>query len=373
MSLARAGAAPIGVGVIGAGILGSRHARVFSQLPGARCVAVADPDETRATTVATRHGARSFTDYREMIGALGPAGTGELHAVAVATPDFLHREPVGDALDAGLDVLVEKPLAMLPSDARAMVRLASERERVLMVNYSQRWLPEHRKIETLLHDGTLGAPAFIESHRWDAAWVPERMISWAARTTPIHFMSSHDIDLILHWIGGRVESVTAVAHRGALTETRGLAETVDGYVALLRFRSGAVVSLHSSWILPDSFPSAADASLQLLGSRGSVWLDTNAREMRLFTERHSERLTFGGPVTATEVNGRLEGAFTESLRAFLTAVRTRELDAPTSALRTLHVVDVQDAIMRAADSGSIVSLAEDGAGDDAERAAPAVR
>jgi predicted dehydrogenase len=162
-------------------------------------------------------------------------------------------------------------------------------------------------------------------------------------------------------------------HRGALTETRGLAETVDGYVALLRFRSGAVVSLHSSWILPDSFPSAADASLQLLGSRGSVWLDTNAREMRLFTERHSERLTFGGPVTATEVNGRLEGAITESLRAFLTAVRTRELDAPTSALRTLHVVDVQDAIMRAADSGSIVSLAEDGAGDDAERAAPAVR
>lgn len=348
--------APIGVGVIGAGILGSRHARVFGELEGTRCVAVVDHTESKAAAVAAPRGARAFTSHGDMIAALGPEGTGELQAVAVATPDFAHLEPVSDALRAGLDVLVEKPLAMSVADARAMADLADERARVLMVNYSQRWLPEHRKVEALLADGSLGTPAFIESHRWDAAWVPERMISWASHTTPIHFMSSHDLDYIIRWLDDRVESVTAVAHRGALAESRGLADTVDGYVAILRFRRGTVVSLHSSWVLPDTFPSAADASLELLGSRGSLWLDTNAREMRLFTAGHSERITFGGPVTATEVNGKLEGAFTESLRAFVRAVRRRELAAPTSARRTLHVVEVQEAIMRAAESGQVVTL-----------------
>jgi predicted dehydrogenase len=347
----------LGVGVIGAGILGARHARVFGELAGARLVAVADPDAARAGDVAGRHGGVAFCDHREMLAALGPAGTGELVAAAVATPDFLHLEPVRDCLEAGLDVLVEKPLAMSVADGRAMVELARERARVLAVNYSQRWLPEHRKVEELLRAGTLGSPAFVESHRWDAAWVPERMIRWASRTTPIHFMSSHDIDLIVHWLGDRVETVSATAHHGALAEARGLTGVVDGYAALLRFRGGTVASLHSSWILPDSFPTAADSHLELLGSRGSLWLSGNAREMRLFGERHSERTTYGGPVTATEVEGRIEGAFTESLRAFLAAVRARELEPPTSALRTLHVVEVQEAIVRAAETGETVAIA----------------
>jgi predicted dehydrogenase len=347
----------LGVGVIGAGILGSRHARVFAELPAARLVAVADTHDGRAEEVASRHGARAFRDHREMLATLGPAGTNEIAAAAVATPDFAHHDVVRDCLDAGLDVLVEKPLAMGVADARAMTRLAEQGRRLLMVNYSQRWLPEHRRIEELLRDGTLGRPAFIESHRWDAAWVPGRMIGWAARTTPIHFMSSHDIDLIVHWLGDRVESVSAVAHRGALAEARGLDGVVDGYAALLRFRGGTVASLHSSWILPDTFPTAADSYLELLGSRGAVWLSGNSRQLRLYATQHSEQVTYGGPVTATEVNGRIEGAFTESLHSFLAAVRARELDAPTSARRTMHVVELQEAIVRAAESGEVVTLA----------------
>jgi len=347
----------LGVGVIGAGILGARHARVFGELADARLAAVADTDVARADEVASRHGGAAFHDHREMVAALGPGGTGEIAAVAVATPDFLHYDVVRDCLEAGLDVLVEKPLAMSVAEARGMAELARADGRVLIVNYSQRWLPEHRRIEELVRAGTLGRPAFVESHRWDAAWVPERMISWASRTTPIHFMSSHDIDLVVHWLGDRVETVSAVAHHGALAEARGLAGVVDGYAALLRFRGGAIASLHSSWILPDTFPAPADTYLELLGSRGAVWLNGNAREMRVYDERRTERTTYGGPVKANEVDGRLEGAFTESLRAFLASVRTRDLDAPTSARRTLHVVEVQEAIVRAAERGTVVTLA----------------
>lgn len=343
--------------VIGAGILGTRHARVYDELPDARLVAVVDHDPARAASVAEPRKARAFASTAEMLAAVGPAGSGEVTAVGIATPDQAHFGPVTECLNAGVDVFVEKPLAVSLAEAKAMIALARETSRVLMVNYSQRWLPEHRRIESLIDAGSLGAPAFVESHRWDAAWIPERMIgSWSDKTTPIHFMSSHDIDLIVHWLGDRVETVTAVAHFGALEAARGLAGRVDGYIATLRFSRGTVASLHSTWILPDSFPLAADSYLEVLGATGALFLGGSTRELKLYTAGHSERITYAGPSTATEVNGRIEGAFTASVRDFLGAVKNRELDNPASAARTLHVVEVQDAIVRAAASGEVVRL-----------------
>lgn len=349
-------AAPLGVAVIGAGILGARHARVCHELATTRLVAVVDPDLARATAVAEPRQARAFASIEEMLATVGPAGSDDVRAACVATPDHLHLAPVSTALEAGLDVFVEKPLAMAVGEAQAMVALARARGRVLMVNYSQRWLPEHQRIGALLREGTLGTPAFVESHRWDAAWVPERMIAWSDHTTPIHFMSSHDIDLILHWLGDRVVSVTALSHAGGLQEGRGLAGRVDGYAALLRTARGSVVSLHSSWLLPDTFPLAADSWLELFGGRGSLFLGGSQRELKLYTPDRHERVAYAGPATATEVNGRIEGAFTQSLSAFVDAVRARALDTPTSAAGTLHVVEVQAAIIRSAETGTSVQL-----------------
>src|SRR5689334_5235139 len=132
---------PLGVAVVGAGILGARHARVLHELADARLVAVADVDAERARQVAERHDAQAFTDLGAMLAALGPHGAGRIAAVAIATPDHLHVAPVRAALEQGLHVFVEKPLTMAPDEARALIALADARERVLMVNYSQRWLP----------------------------------------------------------------------------------------------------------------------------------------------------------------------------------------------------------------------------------------
>lgn len=351
----------LGVAVIGAGILGARHARVYHELSETRLVAVVDPDASRAGAVADGKGARTFASTHEMLAAVGPAGSREVQAVSIATPDHLHHEPVTACLDAGLDVFLEKPLAIDEGEARSMIALARARGRVFIVNYSQRWLAEHQRVESLVREGALGRPAFVESHRWDAAWVAERMISWSDRTTPIHFMSSHDIDLILHWLGDRVVTVTAMSHEGALAEERGLPGRIDGFAALLKTARGTVISLHSSWILPDTFPLAADSYLEVLGARGSLFLGGSTRELKLYAPGHNERVTYGGPATATEVNGRIEGAFTSSLRAFLDAVQRRDLDTPTAAANTMHVVEVQAAILRSATSGAPVHIALGGA------------
>ncbi|HTY35950.1 MAG TPA: Gfo/Idh/MocA family oxidoreductase [Bacteroidota bacterium] len=347
---------PLGVGVIGVGILGSRHARVYKEQESTTLVGLADSSLAKAGEIAGKFGGQAFDDYRTMIQTLGPSGNGSLQAVSVSTPDFAHFEIVRTCLNSGLDVFVEKPLTMDPDEAQQLINLAAEKKRVLMVNYSQRWLPEHRRIETLIHSSELGTISFIESHRWDAAWVPQRMINWGPKTTPIHFMSSHDIDLICYWLDDRVAAVQAMANSGILSKSLGDPAIVDGIVAHLRFAKGAVVSLHSSWILPAGFPLAADTYLEVLGESGSVFLSGSSREFRLYKPDSSEKLTYGGPATANEVQGRLEGAFVKSLLSFVDAVRCREMDTPTSAARTLHVVEVQDAIMRAATSGCTIEL-----------------
>jgi predicted dehydrogenase len=334
------------VGVVGAGLLGARHARAYSELPECDLIAVCDLDYRRAEDVAARYGARAFVDLDEML-AVG------VEAVSVATPDHLHCVPVTACLNAGAHVMVEKPLTIDPNEARMLVAKANEVRRVLMVNYSQRWLPEHRRIESLLADGTLGDLAFVESHRWDAAWVPGRMIAgWAAHTTPIHFMSSHDLDLILHWTGRRVRRIYAASHWGALSQEG----VMDGVDALLSLEGGARVSLHSSWILPGTFPAAADTRLEVLGVRGGLFLDGNARTLRLYIPERSESITFAGPRTADELHGRLAGAFVESLRSFVSAISAGDLAMPTSAARTLHVVEVQAAILASGESGRVVEL-----------------
>ncbi|HLW48240.1 MAG TPA: Gfo/Idh/MocA family oxidoreductase [bacterium] len=338
------------VAVVGAGLLGARHARAYAEMAGCRLAGVYDVDAGRAGAVAARHGVRAFPSLEALLRA-------GVDAVSVATPDHAHHEPAAACLAAAAHVLVEKPLTIDPAEADGLIRLAAERGRVLMVNYSQRWLPESRRIERLIASGALGEIAFIESHRWDAAWVPGRMIAgWAARTTPIHFMSSHDIDLILAWTGRRARRVFAVAHRGA----RAGEGVVDGYDALVTLDGGARVSLHSSWILPDTFPAAADSRLEILGAEGAVFLDGNRRELAIFARDHSERVAFAGPRTADDVNGRLAGAFVESLSEFVRAAGVGDLGAPTSAARTRHVVDVQAAVVASAARGIELEIPPDG-------------
>ena len=100
--------------------------------------------------------------------------------------------------------------------------------------------------------------------------------------------------------------------------------------------------------------------LEVHGARGAAFLGTSTRELRLYLHDRAERTVYSGPATATEVNGRLEGAFTESLHAFLGAVRSRDLAIATSAARTRHVVEIQEAILTAAASGAAVELPTEG-------------
>jgi predicted dehydrogenase len=334
--------------VIGTGILGSRHARVWHERADTELVAVCDLDAARAQNIAHEYTARAFTDYHEMFAQT------ELDAVSVATPDHWHRTPVLAALEAGLHVLQEKPLATNADDARAIADAAAKSNRVVMVNFSQRFVTDHIWLHDAIARGDIGKPRMVISIKHDNLSVPTGMIrAWAHNTSPLYFMTSHDLDLV-HWFLG-VDPVSVMAQ-----ETRGTldAQSIpvhDGLNALIRFGDDILANFHSSWIHPNTYPRIADGFLQIIGDAGALTYSNRTRTAELFNARGGQKIEFSGPHTADIVEGKVTGAFVSSLRYFLECVRTgREPD--TSPRRVLATALAQAGVMEALHTQQPVSL-----------------
>ena len=326
------GAGTIGVGVIGVGLLGERHARVWSEIPGARLVAVADASPERSAQVGARFGVPAYTEAADLL------TRDDIQAVSIATPDHLHAQAVLVALQAGKHVLVEKPLATDLDEAATMVAAARDAGRTLMVNYSQRFVPEFSWARRQIEDGVIGTPKIIRSLKDDQISVPTEMLRWAAQTSPVFFMTSHDLDLVRWYLNDEVESVYAQEARGVL-RARGI-DVHDGVDAIVRFRRGAVATFHSSWIHPAGFPGLTDSWLQIIGTDGVLSLG-RGREHEVFTAGGATTPRFG---TADEIAGTLRGAFRHSLEHFLESLRGKT-EPMTSAALTLGVTATQCAII----------------------------
>jgi predicted dehydrogenase len=295
---------------------------------------VVDVNPARAD-VAQRYGARFYPDVPSMLHAE------EVDAVAVATPDHLHREPVLAALAAGKHVFMEKPLATTADDARAIA--AAAHARTVMVNFSQRFVSDHRWIKQVIDEGGIGRPQAVISVKFDAISVSTSMIrGWSAQTSPIYFMSSHDLDLTSWFLGGRPVEVYAQETRGTL-DALGF-DTHDGLNALIQFEGGVTAAFHSSWIHPNTYPRVADGYLQIIGSQGALTYNNRTRTAELYNGSGGQKLEFTGPHTADEVGGKVTGAFTESVQEFVACIAEGREPA-TSPQRCLPIAEAQAAVL----------------------------
>lgn len=335
------------VAVVGAGILGSRHARVFSEQPDTELVAIVDVDPARRQ-VAERYGGRFYEDL--------PAALAKenVDIVAVATPDHLHCEPVVTALKAGKHVFAEKPLATTVGDARAIVAATAKSGTVAMVNFSQRFVADHLWIKQAMDAGQIGKPQIAISVKFDTVYVPTGMIrSWSGQTSPLYFMSSHDLDLVYWFLRKHPVEVFAHEARGTL-DAQGI-PVHDGLNALIQFEDGISTNFHSSWIHPNTYPKVADGYIQIIGSEGALLYNARTRTVELFNSKGGQKVEFTGPHTADEVGGRITGAFTDSVRHFLACIADRR-EPQTSPRQTLAIAEAQAAVIESLASGMPVKL-----------------
>ena len=208
---------PLSAGVIGVGYLGRFHAEKYAALEGVALTGVADLDPDRARAVAQTLNTQAFSDYRELLP--------QVTAVSVAVPTTAHFAVVKDCLTQGCHVLVEKPLTVTVAEADALVRLARERQALLMVGHLERF---NSAMEELKKRVT--RPRFIESHR--LSFFKER----GTDVDVVLDLMIHDLDHVLSLVPSHVAEIRA-AGISVLTDQVDLAnvrlEFADGCIANL--------------------------------------------------------------------------------------------------------------------------------------------
>ncbi len=209
-------------GVIGVGSLGQHHARVYAELPGVHLVGVADADPARAREVAARHRAAAYEDYRGLLK--------EVQAVSIVVPTSLHHAVARDCLEAGVHVLVEKPIASDVAQAGELVALAKSRKLALQVGHIERFNPAVRAAA-----GHITDPKFVEV---------TRIAPFVARGTDVPVVLDlmiHDIDIILSFVRSPLETVSAIGFN-LVSEKEDIAN------ARLEFANGCVANVTASRI-----------------------------------------------------------------------------------------------------------------------------
>lgn len=252
-------------GVLGVGMIGAEHARLLAAAPGADLVACCDSDPAAAERVPA--GARFTTDPAELFDAVD--------AVWICTPETVHRPHVEQALDAGIAVFCEKPLARTLEDADALVRRVEATGEQLAVGHLLRFDPRYTAVRDAVAEGRVGKIATVAGRRN----VPDfegRLLH--ARTTPAIEIGVHDLD-VMQWIAGPIVRVHAEAAR---TEIVG-AGAVDAIVATVRFASGAVGTLELGWATPAATGLRSDYRLSVLGSDGGAFIELRDDGVAVFS------------------------------------------------------------------------------------------
>ena len=216
--------AKLRAGVIGVGHLGQHHARLYASSPDATLVGVVDPDGDRASAIAQKYRVQVFRGLPELLK--------QVDVVSIAVPTSGHYSVAKACLEAGRHVLVEKPIAVLPSEARDLVELASRYGCTLQVGHSERFNP----IMSLMRP-YIQTPMLFDC---------DRLGTYSERGTDVDVVLDlmiHDIDLVLSCNPGPVEAVWATG--GVL-----LSSTNDVASVRIQFRGGCVAQLTASRISP---------------------------------------------------------------------------------------------------------------------------
>ena len=325
---------PVKVGVIGIGNMGWHHARVLSLLRDADLIGVADPDHERGHLATEQFGCRWFADYREMLS--------EVEAVCIAVPTLLHH-PVGLAcLQAGLHVLIEKPIAASQDEATALINAAHQAHRLLQVGQIERFNPAFRELikvvaneEVVVLEGRRHSPHSDRAN--DVSVVLDLMI--------------HDIDLVLELARAPVVRLAAAGGRSA-------DGPIDYVNATLGFENGVVASLTASKMSHRKIRSLSAHCRSSLVETDFLnhTLHIHRRAHEWVSADHGELLYRNDGFIEEVSTTSIEPLYAE-LEHFLQCVRGRETPAVDGlqASRALKLADLIEQAVEYPDSGHPLS------------------
>jgi len=335
--------------------MGRIHIQHYLTHPQAKVQAICDADTALAEKTAKEYGIpQVFSSYETFL------KEAEVDAVSLVVPNFLHHGMVLGALDRGLHVLCEKPMALNTAEALEMQARVKASGRKFMIHFNQRFRAEHQYMRSLVASGDLG-PIYYGTASWRRMRYIPRFGGWFTDKTrsgggPLIDLGVHMIDLT-RWIMGRprVVSVSASTYNhigGRLASEQGKTFNVEDLAsAFIRFDTGATLQLEASWAL--NFEERERIALELSGTLGgfsSVTYDYKDKHLAVFRE-------IDGVLTRTEPI-RFPAEYENAQQHFVNAI-LNDTEPDATAEDGVEIMRILDAAYESAALGREVAVCRD--------------
>lgn len=250
---------PLRAAVIGVGVMGQHHVRVYRDLAEVELVGVADADARMRAAIEHRYHVPSYASHVELLERTRP------DLVTVAVPTAFHLEVAREAISRGVHVLIEKPVAESEADGQALIDLAGRQGVVLAVGHIERHNPAIRALKALIDAGQVG-PIFEMR--------AERIGPFPARIRDVGVvldLATHDIDVICHLAASPLLRVFAETQQ-KIHSTR-----EDMLSGIMRFSNDITGVLHVNWLTP-----AKRRRLSVTGVRGVYEVDYITQDLTFY-------------------------------------------------------------------------------------------
>jgi predicted dehydrogenase len=288
--------------------MGRNHARVYAELEEAQLAAVADADPETLNHVAWTYGATGYADYHEML------AQEELDLVTIAVPTRLHAQVALDVLDAGVHVLVEKPIAATVAQGEAIISKAEECGCKLTVGHIERFNPAVIELKRRLDDQQLGRIFQIHVRRVGA--FPPRIEDVGV----VVDLATHDLNIMEYLTDSQIKNIFAQ------TERRIHARHEDLVSGVMRFENGIIGVLDINWLTPTKI-----RELTIVGEGGMFLVNYLSQDLYFYENNFAsgnwERLVAIGGVREGQMvkyQVRRVEPLKAELQSFVRAVRDDE-------------------------------------------------
>ena len=252
------------VGVLGSGFAARElHLPVLSRISDVELSAIFGIPYEDALLLAKRFNIPKATDdWRSVI------NDSSIDVVLIATPTYTHKAIAEEAIKAGKDVMLEKPIALTVKDGEDLVKAYEAGSVKLMVAHCLRFWPEYVRARKLIMTGKIGEPRVIRAYRLSShpgRWFKFQELSGGVAVD----MSIHDLDY-LRWTFGSIKRVYAI---GGLYSSESVT-SIDHFMATLEFDNGAVAYVEGSWAMPRNYPFTT--YFEVSGTNGLMTVDNQS-------------------------------------------------------------------------------------------------
>lgn len=327
------------VAVIGVGMMGYNHARVYADMFQVELVGVADVSETAVTEVTRRFGGQPYTDYQKMLDELKP------DAVTIAVPTAQHLDVALQVINRSIHLLIEKPIAFSEAEGQQIIAAAKEAGVKLMIGHIERFNPAVTTLKEHLAEGELGRVFQIDARRQGP--FPARVQDVGV----VIDLAVHDLDVMRFITGQDVVRVYAE------TERRIHSKHEDLLTGLVRLADNTVGTLTINWLTPTKI-----RELFVIGERGMFRVDYLTQDLYFYENGTGATGDWPFRVLRGVSEGRMIRhvvAKREPLRAeqeaFVAAIEGR-IPVPVTGQDGLRVLQLAQAIVRSGQEHQAIAM-----------------